>query len=384
MELILNVNEKEFNDFVLKNNPTNIMQTSYWAKVKDVDWKPHYLVFKENGNIVASALLLERKAFLSYSMFYCSRGFILDYSNEDILASVIKLSKDYVKKNRGFVLRFDPEIALYKKDCRTMEVIENNEVTFEMLSKHAKSTGLNKDMDSTFQPRFQMVVNLKDGELKEKVKSKKRRLVNDTYLETRGYQIIDNTCVEGVKEFARLSKLTEEKQGVALRNEEYFMKMYNAFKDDNYIKIYMAQVNVDKLIEYNKTLKDNDNEIARLEEIKQEMGNIINTNAIICIYGTNMVQMFYGASDDKFSKYKAGYKLHYQAMDDAKENGYDYFNLGGVSGTLDDGLTRFKSEYHPELFEYVGDFDIVNNGFVYSLFMKGLPLLKKIKRKLKK
>jgi len=384
VKLDLNVNEQEFNDFVLNNEPANIMQSSYWAKVKEPDWKPHYLTFKEDDKIVASALLLERKAILGYSMFYCSRGFILDYNNETTLKEVIKLAKSYVKENNGFLLRFDPEIILYKKDCRTLEMIEDNTGVFEMISKYALNTGLNKDMDSTFQPRFQMAVNLKNGELKEKIKSKKRRLVNDNYLEARGFKMIDNTNEEGIKEFARLSKLTEEKQGVALRNEDYFMKMYHAFKDNDFIKVYMAQVNIDELIKYNETVKDSEIEIERLQAIKEKEGNIINTNAIICIYGTKMVQMFYGASDDKFSKYKAGYKLHYQAIEDAKEEGYDYFNLGGVPGTLDDGLFRFKAEYHPELFEYVGDFDIVNNKFIYYLFMKGLPLLKQIKRKIKR
>jgi len=95
-----------------------------------------------------------------------------------------------------------------------------------------------------------------------------------------------------------------------------------------------------------------------------------------------MVQMFYGASDETFAKYKPGYALHFHGIVDAKERGYHYFNLGGVQGTLDDGLSRFKSEYHPEIFEYVGDFDIVINKLLYSGFTKGLPLVKNIKHKL--
>ncbi|MEG0284049.1 MAG: peptidoglycan bridge formation glycyltransferase FemA/FemB family protein [Erysipelotrichales bacterium] len=384
MELILDMELETFDKFILKSPNVNIMQTSAWAKLKDGDWKPHYLGFKENDKIVACALLLERSAFLGYSMFYCSRGFAIDYHNEELLEDIIKLTKEYVKKEKGFLLRFDPELPLYKKDSRTSEIIEDNTEIFNIINKRAKNTGLDKSMDSTFQPRFQMVVNLKDGELKEKVKSKKRRLVNDNYIDTRGYKIIENTNVEGVKEFARLSHLTELKQGVALRNEDYFMKMYDMFKDSNNIKIFMAQVEIDILIEQIKSTSNKEEEINKLEEIKKEKGNIVNTNAIICIYGTDMVQMFYGASDDDFSRYKAGYKLHFHAMEDAQNLGYSYFNLGGVAGTLDDGLTRFKSEFHPELFEYVGDFDVVVNSFVYKLFIKGLPLMKKALRKIRK
>lgn len=377
MKLIIEKDLAKFDDFVLSFSPnSSIMQTSRWAMVKDDDWKPHYLMFEKDNKIVASAMLLERKAFLSYSFFYCSRGFMLDYNDESILKEVLELTKDYVKKHRGFVLRFDPEVPLYRKDCRTLEILEDNTQTFNTIKKYAKSTGLKLDFGSTLQPRFQMLVNLKDGDLKTKIKSKKRRLVNETYLEKRGYQIVEMTNEVGIKEFSRLSKITEVRQGISLRNEAYFMKMYHAFNESNNIKIYMAQVNLDELLELNK---DDEKEYQRLKELQTKHGNIVNTNAIICIYGTPIVQMFYGASDDDFAKYKAGYKMHFQAMEDAQKDGYDYFNLGGVPGTLDDGLFRFKSEFHPELFEYMGDFDVVINGFINVFFDKGVSLLKRVR-----
>ncbi|MDR1781396.1 MAG: aminoacyltransferase [Bacilli bacterium] len=366
---------QEFNSFVLKNNPTNIMQTSYWAKVKEGDWQAHYLLIKDNNIIKASAMLLQRHAFGKYSLFYCPRGIICDYKDENVIEESLKLLKEYVTKNNGFVLRFDPEIAYSIKDCRTLEELANNKDTYNRLTKYARSTGLNKDMDASMQPRFQMVVNLKE-DLKSKIKSKKRRLVNDTYLSKRGYEIYINNTIEGVTEFARLSHLTELKQKVALRNEEYFMKMFNAFNKDHLIDIYMAKVNMDELISY---AENDENEKQRLIALKEELGNVVNTNAIICIYGTNMVQMFYGASDERLAKYKAGYKLHYQAMEDAKKKGYEYFNMGGVSGHLDDGLFHFKSEFHAELWEYIGDFDVVCNSFIYFLFTKALPIYKKLR-----
>ncbi|WP_423364367.1 lipid II:glycine glycyltransferase FemX [Mycoplasma sp. P36-A1] len=385
MEIIQEKNIEQFNQFSMNNKFGSILQTTYWSQVKEEDWKGHFLTFKENDKIVATAMLLERKAIGSLSLFYCSRGFVTDYNDERLVSEVITLLKKYVSENNGFALRFDPEIAMFKKDCRTLEVLEDNSKYYDMLIKHAVSKGLSTDMSSTFQPRFQMVVNLKDGqELISKIKSKKRRLVKETYLQARGYEIIEDTSEYGVKEFARLSKITEARQHVALRNEEYFMKMYHAFKDTNNIKIFFAKLDINKLISFAKEQKNNEQEITRLENFAKEHGQFIYTNAIICLYGTPMVQMFYGASDDEYSKYKAGYALHFHGIVDAQNNGYDYFNLGGVQGNLDDGLFRFKSEFHPELFEYVGDFDVVTKPFIYYLFNKALPAAKKIKARFKK
>lgn len=381
MKLINNVSIDKYNDFVLNHPFSNIMQTSYWAKVKEPEWSNAFLLFEEDNKIVASAMLLKRKAFLNNYLFYAPRGFICNYNNETQVSKVIELLKKYVKDNNGFVLIFDPEIVYDKYNSRTFEKIDNNYNLYEMLKKYANSRGLSKNMDSSYQPRYQMVVNLKDDEISNKIKSKKRRLIKNEYLEKRGYEIIEDTSLKGVSEFARLSKITEQRQNISLRNEAYFKKMYETFNEINGINIYFAKLNIDKLIEYNN---DNIVEINRLIKLKEVHGNEVYTNAIICINKTKMVQMFYGASDDDFSMYKAGYALHFYAMVEAKERGYDYFNLGGVPGTFDDGLFRFKSEYNPEVFEYVGDFEIIIKPLINDFFNISFSVYKKLRGMLKK
>lgn len=372
---LVEVNDiEEFDSFVKTHKNANIMQSSSWAQVKKNDWQPHYLMFKEDDVIIATALILERKALLNKSFFYVPRGFIMDYSDNH-LKDILKLTKKYVQEHNGFVLRFDPELPLKIMDSRTLEVLDDNSKLYHKIASLTKVRPLSLDMADSSQPRFQMVVDLQD-ELLDKIKSKKRRLVKDSYLTKRGFAIVEDTSENGVKEFARLSRLTEERQKVALRNEDYFMNMYHAFKDNNEIKIFFAEVNLATLIE-NTT---NGEELAFLKAYQSREGNIVRTNAIMCIYGTEMVQMFYGASDSDFLRYKAGYALHFKAMEDAKKLGYRYFNLGGVEGSLDDGLAKFKSEFHPLVYEYMGDFDLVINPVIYLAFNHGVKLFKKIRR----
>lgn len=40
--------------------------------------------------------------------------------------------------------------------------------------------------------------------------------------------------------------------------------------------------------------------------------------------------------------------------------------MGGVEGTLDDGLSVFKSNYNPTVVEYVGEFDLPVNKTMYK------------------
>lgn len=368
---------QEFDKFVQNHIPANIMQTSSWAQVKNDDWQAHYLFFEKDNKIIGSAMLLARKVFKNNHLFYAPRGPILNYENEDEVKQALALLKKYVKENNGFVLKFDPEIPLKRTNLRENLLLEDNTKTYEMLSKLTKHTGFDLEMNSTFQPRFQMVINL-ETDLLDKLKAKRRRLFKEEYLTQRGFQVIEDTSEHGVKEFARLSLLTEERQSISLRNEAYFMKMYNAFKEKNEIKLFFVELNIDKLIEFHE---DDEAKIEELNKIKSVEGNIIRTNAILCVYGTSMVQMFYAGNDIRFSRYELGYSLIYTASKLAREANYLTFNLGGVKGSLDDGLFDFKSKFHPELYEYLGDFDLIVNPLIYKAFNSALTLKKKLKGK---
>ena len=52
----------------------------------------------------------------------------------------------------------------------------------------------------------------------------------------------------------------------------------------------------------------------------------------------------------------------------AFENGCGTCNMGGVEGSLDDGLTKFKDNFNPMINEFIGEFDIPVNKLVYPFF----------------
>ncbi|MGC4441913.1 peptidoglycan bridge formation glycyltransferase FemA/FemB family protein, partial [Streptococcus suis] len=59
--------------------------------------------------------------------------------------------------------------------------------------------------------------------------------------------------ISDVKAFADVVALTENRKGVALRNEEYFRKMMETYGDDAYL--HLAKINLPKrLVEYKEQL----------------------------------------------------------------------------------------------------------------------------------
>ncbi|WP_462289643.1 peptidoglycan bridge formation glycyltransferase FemA/FemB family protein, partial [Holdemanella biformis] len=57
-------------------------------------------------------------------------------------------------------------------------------------------------------------------------------------------------------------------------------------------------------------------------------------------------------------------------------SGCSWSNMGGVEGTLDDGLTKFKDNFNPTINEFIGEFDIPVYPFMYRLTQKAYKILK--------
>ena len=51
-------------------------------------------------------------------------------------------------------------------------------------------------------------------------------------------------------------------------------------------------------------------------------------------------------------------------------------NMGGVEGSLDDGLTKFKDNFNPTINEFIGEFDIPVYPIMYRLTQKAYEILK--------
>lgn len=370
----------EFDEFSLNHEYGNIMQSSYWAKIKSGDWRPHFLGLYDGDKLAGVALLLERSFMLGYSFFYCSKGPVLDYKSEDDYREMISGLQDYVIKNKGFILEFDPEVVYKVYYCKDKTEIMSNANIFEYMKKYAEHKGFSTRIEDTNQPRYQAVVDLSVDDLRMEIPKKRRAVFSDTYLGKRGFEVNDMSTKEGIKVFSELIKRTEERQGIYLRNEDYFMHMYDVLNEDKLIKLFITKVDMDKLIAFATESNRKPEEIEKLKKLREEEGQFIYTNALLCVLGTKMVQMYYGASDERFNKYNPGSRTHLEAMQWAKDHGYRWFNLGGISGTYDDHLYNFKSVFSPIIFEYVGDFKIVCNKVIYQCFIMGREVLNKFRK----
>ena len=96
--------------------------------------------------------------------------------------------------------------------------------------------------------------------------------------------------------------------------------------------------------------------------------------------GNGAIYHGYAGMDDKYNKYCGTYISWLKALEWAEDAGCRKCNFGGVQGTLDDGLTSYKSRFSPVFEDYIGELDMPVMPLWYRMFVVALPMAKKVLR----
>src|SRR5688572_15036828 len=84
------VDNSQWNQFVAASPYGDVLQCLEWGEVKRPDWYPIPVSIETGGRIDATALVLRRSIpRTGHTLFYVSRGPILDWSRRDVVAALI-------------------------------------------------------------------------------------------------------------------------------------------------------------------------------------------------------------------------------------------------------------------------------------------------------
>lgn len=409
-----NVSICEYDKFIKNYDKAPITQDYRWADVKN-NWENTICGLYKDNVLIAASLLLIKKFPLGIRMIYSPRGFLIDYNDLQVLKNFTQGIKKYAKKINAFVIKIDPVITIKEQkleyikkeidyDDSPKNYIINEKIIIDNLkSVGFKHQGYKKGLHDYIQPRYNMVINLinkekkffTENELLSNFKRNARRYYGK-FCEERGIDFIVSNDNEYIDDFLRIINSTEERQGIKLRDKNYFERLMKSFNKDSYI--FFARLNIDKYLEFIeeeiKNIKNKDNIeklIAQKEEainIKSKMGSKVLTAATLAIVppnkkGIKKVEYLYAGTDaNLFAYLNSNASVHIFSFIYFLKQQYHYADLGGVEGSLNDHLTNTKEKYNPMLFELVGEFDLTLNPFVKFIFSKFNKVLKKIYRKL--
>ncbi len=389
MEFISAVEQHEHDQFVAAHPLCNLLQSSAWASVKE-NWSHAIIGVKEDGKLIASALVLIKHLPLNFTMMYVPRGPIMDYENREILNFFFQHMKQWAKQYHCLFIKMDPGIHI--NDYKIAE--KNNhrypscaDIIHNMKQSKAIHKGFTTYIKESIQPRFQANVYACD-EFEQSLPRHTRRLIRDALKRDVKVVKADRSRID---EFSDVVSLTEQRKHVNLRNRAYFEQLMDIYQDDAYL--FLAEVNIANTMKrLKKEYAENEQELKclkegspkkkrRLEDIKRALekdiaeisafddGSLEPTviAGILSIKYGNTMEMLYAGMDDRFKKFMPQYYLYTENMKYAFSHGCSFANMGGVEGDLADGLTKFKANFNPYINEFIGEFDLPVNRLLYRL-----------------
>lgn len=314
---ILNKSEEHLWDEFIKTNPlSTIHQTSSWGHFQEKipQRGKYWIIILEDSNkskIIGGTLLIRHSLPKGYSWLYMSRGPLINYDPAKStiqIKALIDAIKPLAKKEKAIFLRIDPPIKLAEKFGSKSH----------LKGFHTTHSG--------FQPEHTLLLDLtkSEEELLKEMKPKGRYNIHLAEKKGVKIRISDPAKKEQFKKdidayFAML-KETTSRDNFSGHNKEIYKNMIEILEPKNLAKLYIA--------EHENT------PIA----------------AIITTYYKDTATYYYGVSSNSFRNLMAPYLLQWEAIKDAKTQGYKTYDFLGISPLNAKnhpwkGVTEFKTKF---------------------------------------
>lgn len=371
-------------------------------------WNVVYLGLKENNNLVAATLLVSQKRHFNRLEFYAPRGFLLDFNDENILSIFTKKIKDYIKKQKGYVLRIDPYV-LYQQRNLDGEIVEdgwNNKQSVQNLEKLGYKKVQIKDME---QVGWMFSLNLEGKTEKDILKEMKPNTRNTIRKASKIGTTIRELDYDELDKFQSIMEETGERKNFSIRKLDYYQDMYKLFHDKGEIKYVITELNLKQYIErlnneqqekkkeleklndakYNDgKRKAINNEIASIEKRKKEAIEIRKhkNKDIIILSGSMFImiqpEIIYLSSGNysEYMQFNSQYLIQWDMIKYGLENKFKKHNFYGIPANInlhpkDYGIYEFKRGFNGEVEELIGEYELPIS--IHYYIMK---LIKKIRK----
>lgn len=415
-EFIDNINKEEYENFILSCPYNHFMQSYDFGQIRKYKhFIPHYVGLKKDGKLVCAALLLEKKLKLGYTYFYSPRGYILDYNNLDLIEAFTNELKKYAKKNKAIFIKMDPAIKRHNLDQDGNIIDDNNNYKLINYLKKLgyKHQGYNIGFEHE-QPRFTFRISL-DGswdEIYSRIHPTSRKILNkgNQY----NLEIYKGNTHKDLEDFYDTMIETSKREGIIQSPIDYYETFFNIFNYDNLSDLYIVKVKMSTLINsFENKIKNVENEIETinsrgnskndnkvndlvnqlnklnkdLEEIKEIKDDELILSSIITVKYGDKVWTVHGGNNSKLLNLNANYLCYFEIMKDAYNEGYKVMDCFGTCGIPNPdksnpifGIHSFKKRLGGEYTEFIGEFDLVTNKFMYFIFKKLIPIRRRIVR----
>ncbi len=304
------MNRERWNQFIIKNNGS-FLQSWSWGQYQEAIGHKIWRIQADDFNV----LLIKHDLPFAKNYLYCPRP-VFKNLPDNFLNQVRQIAKQ--EKSIFFKIELDRDL---NKDSFPGGLLSS--------SKH-------------IQPLKTIILDLHKSEEELLSRMHQKTRYNIRLAQKKGVSVEQNQSDIG--SFLELLSKTTEHDKFYSHPKDHYLKMVDVLGKANMLKIFLAK---------------RDNKI-----IAGSINLFWNKTAIYS----------HGASDYNYRNLMAPYLLQWEAIKQAKVDGFQYYDFFGIDERKWPGVTRFKNGFNGQEISYPGAFDLI----FQPVWYKAYNLIRKI------
>lgn len=407
------INIQQYSEYLDTVDTAVFQQSPFHAKKFEHDgWSVEFIQASQENEVYATCMLAYLPLMKVFKYCYVARGFLADYKDKDKLVKFTSSLKQYLKKKNVVYLETDPEIDLVQRD-KDGNVVENGFNNYDVV-ENLKSGGflqlpLKQGYDLSKECRFCSSIDLR-GKTSDQVFNEFSSATRRNTRTAQKYNVHIRTLnVDQLHILDSMEKETSARQDFEAMSLDYFKNLY-AFYGEDHVETLLSYLDLDEYEqkikkEYNTTLKSIEKtktfleknpgnekkekrlktdetyldslekKISHIQELKDTYGKEVPLACCLFIkYGHEIVYLV-GSSNYEQRDFRGPYAIHWHMIQEAIQEGYDFYNFYGISGYFEPGkegygVFDFKRGYNAVVHEYIGNFILPCKPFIFKIYNK--------------
>lgn len=407
------INIQQYSEYLDTVDTAVFQQSPFHAKKFEHDgWSVEFIQASQEDEVYVTCMLAYLPLMKVFKYCYVARGFLADYKDKDKLVKFTASLKQYLKKKNVVYLETDPEIDLVQRD-KDGNVVENGFNNYDVV-ENLKSAGflqlpLKQGYDLSKECRFCSSIDLR-GKTSDEIFNAFSSATRRNTRTAQKYNVHIRTLnVDQLHILDSMEKETSARQDFEAMSLDYFKNLY-AFYGEDHVETLLSYLDLDEYEqkikkEYNTTLKSIEKtktfleknpgnekkekrlktdetyldslekKISHIQELKDTYGKEVPLACCLFIkYGHEIVYLV-GSSNYEQRDFRGPYAIHWHMIQEAIQEGYDFYNFYGISGYFEPGkegygVFDFKRGYNAVVHEYIGNFILPCKPFIFKIYNK--------------
>lgn len=372
----MEIDPQSWNHLISSFPHSHILQTYQWGKLKSYyGWKPIPQVWRENGEVLAVALVLERtipiKGFSSLlRVMYVPKGpLLLNWQDQKLRLRIFEELKTLTRKRHAIFIKIDPDVPLATSSSQDGTHLEDGLLGLVTISDLKSLGWVYSPEQIQFRNTIQLDLTLSEEHLLAQMKQKTR--YNIRLAQRKGVTIrIGNR--DDIELLYRMYAETALRDHFTIRDFNYYHHIWGLFMRPSENCPQGAENALPENIPVAEPF---------IAEVDHEP-----VAAVIYYRYAKQTWYFFGMSSMLYRDKMPNYLLQWEAIRRAKSVGCTQMDFWGAPEIFNEsdplfGVYRFKAGFGGRYLRFVGAWDYPVYPILYRIYMEFLPKLLDVMRK---